>query len=348
MARLEDILIKEIDDKVLIYFEKLNQYLITEVEHSEKDDFLEIAKEELNIQFPDKSFNSFSPASQTPLKFESICYYNFHQKIIRIRYQTAELKLRIHPPFKHLEIEPDVHCIDEYKIFTKDDQYFLYNNQSCIFQCVEEDFHYLTGKISMEILNQAYQTSDKDWLAVFHAGAVAWNTNAVMFVGDPGSGKSTATALCLSAGMECISDDFVPLHKSGRLKLFPSGISIKQNSWEQKALQSFKLENELAFNSNSKLQKVKYLDPGKLNYSRNYTLKAVISIRFNPNVDLELKLLPKIAFLSKLIPDTWTSPIRENVEILIDLLNSAPSLELQYSNNEKFQTCIETIMNEVK
>lgn len=46
-------------------------------------------------------------------------------------------------------------------------------------------------------------------MQLVHAGAVGVDDRAVLFVGNPGSGKSTTSLVCLSAGMRYLGDDYV-------------------------------------------------------------------------------------------------------------------------------------------
>jgi hypothetical protein len=68
--------------------------------------------------------------------------------------------------------------------------------------------------------------------AVFHAGCVAQNGQALLICGDSGQGKSTLTFGLVAAGGEYLGDDHIPLHHDGRSALsFPTAAGVKPGSW---------------------------------------------------------------------------------------------------------------------
>jgi hypothetical protein len=51
--------------------------------------------------------------------------------------------------------------------------------------------HFMTGKVSMQILQKLYNKEEEDWMAVFHAAGISNGSEGILFPGDSGSGKST-------------------------------------------------------------------------------------------------------------------------------------------------------------
>jgi len=64
-------------------------------------------------------------------------------------------------------------------------------------------------------------------------------------------------------------------------------------------------------------------------------VSAVISIKYDTEIDFEMSKLARNDFISKIIPDTWTSPIAQNVDTFLNWLIQVPAYKLSYSNNDK-------------
>ncbi len=75
-------------------------------------------------------------------------------------------------------------------------------------------------------------STQRSWLALLHAGAVASPVGCVLLCGDSGAGKSSFLAGLVHAGFPFMADDIVPLEEGSRLVWpVPLAISIKNGSW---------------------------------------------------------------------------------------------------------------------
>lgn len=71
-----------------------------------------------------------------------------------------------------------------------------------------------------------------DHIAI-HAGAVAWNGNAVLLPAPPDSGKTTLTAALTAAGFSYLSDEAALIHPStGKVVPFPRALWLESGSVE--------------------------------------------------------------------------------------------------------------------
>ncbi len=67
----------------------------------------------------------------------------------------------------------------------------------------------------------------------FHAGAVAFDTGAVVFAAPGGGGKSTLVAWLCQQGWRYLSDDVLPLElATGNILAFPQTPRVRQNTGE--------------------------------------------------------------------------------------------------------------------
>ena len=82
----------------------------------------------------------------------------------------------------------------------------------------------------MKIIEYIYGKPEDNWMGVFHASALSYKKDTILFLGDSGSGKSTSLALLQAHGFHCVADDFVPIDNDQLVHSFPAGISIKENS----------------------------------------------------------------------------------------------------------------------
>tara|TARA_B100001059_G_C17454564_1_gene389109 strand:- start:3 stop:374 length:372 start_codon:yes stop_codon:yes gene_type:complete len=81
----------------------------------------------------------------------------------------------------------------------------------------------------MLLLNIAHRKTDLNWMTVLHASAVQKNNKSLIFLGNSGSGKSSATTVLNLNGYELLADDFVPVEAASNLVYsFPAAISVKE------------------------------------------------------------------------------------------------------------------------
>lgn len=64
---------------------------------------------------------------------------------------------------------------------------------------------------------------------LLHAAAVGWEGKGVLIVGRSGSGKSTFSVSCLTAGLDFVSDDYTLVSASGPLQAMPLYTSVAVN-----------------------------------------------------------------------------------------------------------------------
>ena len=64
---------------------------------------------------------------------------------------------------------------------------------------------------------------------LLHAAAVGWKGKGVLIVGRSGSGKSTFSVSCLTAGLDFVSDDYTLVSAAGPLRAMPLYTSVAVN-----------------------------------------------------------------------------------------------------------------------
>jgi len=213
-------------------------------------------------------------------------------------------------------------------------------NKKLIGRWKKEQAHVFQGKISMQLLIDCYKKPEEDWMGVFHASAVSNGKESLLFLGDSGSGKSTSLALLNANGFDCIADDFVPVDNNQDAYTYPAAISIKKKSVPT-LLPFYPELDKIAEHHLKELHKiVRYLPPRNINYDLKLKCKALIFIKYNPEVEMEIKPISKIDAFQQLIPDSWISPIEKNATVFLEWFLELPSYQLTYSNNSKM---IETV-----
>ena len=132
-----------------------------------------------------------------------------------------------------------------------------------------------------------------------------------------------------------MADDFVPIDKNKNIYTYPAAISVKKNSVATLIPFYPQLKNTSEFHLKKRNTTVKYLAPQKIDYSQKTKCKALIFIKYNPKIELEINTKPQIEAFQQLVPDSWISPIEENVDIFLDWFLELPCYQLTYSNNKK-------------
>lgn len=174
--------------------------------------------------------------------------------------------------------------------------------------------------------------------AVFHAGAVARNGQALVICGESGQGKSTLTFGLVAAGCAYLGDDHIPLHRDGRSVLaFPTAAGVKAGSWDLPEIRA--LQDMYGMAPHSPRMGVRYLPLGQAQTPRIGTklpVRALIFPEFRPGAAYEIaRVEPEQALILALRAGSRPSGShRGNIAPLADFLNHIPAYRLSYSSSE--------------
>tara|TARA_R110001632_G_scaffold226124_5_gene359594 strand:- start:11163 stop:12287 length:1125 start_codon:yes stop_codon:yes gene_type:complete len=360
---LNQILIKEVASKSIVWFENSNQYLILEnaaaeiVAHLYCDKSIEKITEDLEkkLSIPYEKAIDFvidineqivqpnklvKPTAVNhseftiPSSFEFEKYYKINQKIVKVDFSNEfELSL-IHPKFAHLEVEHTENVHFYFQTFNKDNYTYLVLDNELIGSWGKKEIHYFQGKFSMKIIECIYEKIEEKWMGVFHASAINHQENSMLILGDSGNGKSTSLALLQAHGFHCIADDFVPIDDQKNVHAFPAGISIKKNSLPVLLDYYPELNTSAEYHYKRLNKTVRYLPPKDINYKKSYPCVGLIFIKYDANTEFECKEISQLEAFQNLIPDSWISSIPENVTVFLDWFSKLPCYQLTYSKNE--------------
>ncbi|CAI8413814.1 MAG: Uncharacterised protein [Flavobacterium sp. SCGC AAA160-P02] len=375
---MESTIIKDIEEKSIVWFKHSNQYVIVEkiaafiIEKLCKNVTIqEIAKElEERLKIPSKEAIRFvkdlkeqlinpmqtannhqkleSPLSKVPSTFAFEKYYRMHSKVFKVAFSNEFEVSLIHPKFAHLEIKTAPKIDFFFQIFNDSQHTFLSLDNAFIGSWTREDIHYFQGKFSMKIIECIYEKKEEKWMGVFHASAINYKDEALLVLGDSGNGKSTSLALLQAQGFQCLADDFVPVDITKKIHTFPAGISIKKNSLPVLLDHYPELKSATEYQYTRLNKIVRYLPPKNSDYHTNYPCKALVFIKYDANIDCDISKISKLEAFEQLVPDSWISPEAENANIFLTWFSSLPCYQLTYSNNEMMYDAIKRIFdNEV-
>jgi hypothetical protein len=371
---LKKIIINPIDSKKIVWFQNSNSYLVVEPlmatifeKLSNNIDLQEISiwlKNEIDASdhfisnFIDNTVELFNEKNATELKPKlakiqsKIKNYKFHSffrinnYVFFIEYENENLVSQVFPTFAHLEVETSNKIDFHYQVYEDNDSIFLLNDGKFIGKWPQSESHIFQGKLSMQIIIDIYQKPEKEWMGVFHASAVSNQKEAMLFLGDSGNGKSTSLAILNAHGFDCIADDFVPIDHQKKVHFYPAAISIKKNSVSTLLSLYPELENSAEYNFNKLKKIVRFLPPKRINYELKPLCKALVFIKYNPEVKIELKKISKIDAFQQLVPDSWISPLNKNASIFMDWFLGLPCYQLTYSDNTEMIDCVTKLFND--
>lgn len=175
--------------------------------------------------------------------------------------------------------------------------------------------------------------------AVFHAGAVAQNEQALVLCGDSGQGKSTLTFGLVAAGCAYLADDHVPLHRNGRdVMAFPTAAGVKEGSWELPEIRA--LQERYGLIPHSPREGVRYLPLHQANAPEpgtRHSVRALIFPEYRPDADFEMdQITPEQALILALQAGSRLSASHSgDIAPLADLLNHVPAYRLRYCATEQ-------------
>ena len=373
-----DLIFKQLEDKTIVWFSNNNQYVVLENitasilkkinENVYAKDIEKYVSLQLNVPIEQSSefildlkqqfFNNKESkelkkledysAVKVPKNLKYIKFYEINNVVFKVEFSNEFEVLLIHPKFAHLEINQKKyqHC---FVVFSKNKKLFLSVNNTIIKHWSENDIHYFQGKFSMEVIQIIHKKTEDNWMGVFHASAIGNSDKAVLFLGDSGNGKSTSLAILQANGFICMADDFVPMDATNQeVYNFPSAISIKKNSVDTLLPMYPELASTSEFHFKRLNKVVRYLKPNNLNNIQNLPCNELVFIKYKKGQSLEFREINKIDAFSKLVPDSWLSPKKQNVNVFLDWFSNVNCYQLTYSDNvEMTQTVAKLFNNEL-
>jgi hypothetical protein len=371
---MKKMVIKKIEYKSIVWFKNSNSYLIfepliaeilskidTKISLTKIEDWcskkLEDPKE-IITEFIANTFevykenNILTPKKETtvdeivvPILFFSEKHYSIHNYIFKIQYQNKYHASKIHPTFAHLEINESSSHNFMYTIFDNNESLVFLKDTTFIGQWDKSDSHVFEGKISMQILIDIYKKPETDWMGVFHASAISNGKESMLFLGDSGNGKSTSLALLSANGFDCIADDFVPIDIKKNVHTYPAAISIKKKGVSTLLPYYPELENSTEYHFKKLHKTVRFLPPKAIDYRKKLKCKALVFIKYNPDIEIDIHPISQIDAFQQLVPDSWISPLEKNATLFLDWFLDLPCYQLTYSNNEKMIDTVSKIFN---
>ena len=358
---------KKIFDKFMLWFEKSNQYMITDpfvdglIEHyldskSKKDfvfkaslsfdldeNLLSNIHTELEANFKSLDLDSDNEEVQKlsldkdQRKIE--CAYRIGQTVVKVFYSDEKVKELIHPQIAHTRIDvTDLNNPFIFDISFIGHHFYLYENETFVKAFTANNPHLLQGKFAMRLLCAIHHNSESEWIASLHASTVAFHDDAILIVGKSGQGKSTFTAHLMAAGYQLVADDLTPL-KSNTQQVYPypSGISIKKGAFGslKHKISNFEELPEV-FKSHEKGH-IKYIPSINEidNYQKGFNSKIVLLINYEPSATTQLETISFEKALNVIIVDSWISPLEENAKQFMDWVGTLKYFELTYSNTDE-------------
>lgn len=370
---MSDYLIKTVEDKKWLWFENTNNYLQIEEDvfsvlerlskgHSVDDvsewcsDKYQLSQEQANqtvLQINDVLTAQLKKRIETtdeeikiaaPDSFYSSKIYKFHKAYFQFFYGNAELETMFHPLFAHLESDKTDTNLNQIRLFFEQYTYGLKINKDKTQVWPKNQDHLFKGQVFMALLNAAYSKKENEWMGVLHASAIGNEQNSVLFLGDSGNGKSTASAIALASGLALIADDFVPLDAGGKVLAFPAALSVKKQALAILSSHFPELLKAKEYELKAMNKTVRYLAPKMSSNSASRQVKSLVFIKYDSSIDFEFNKLDKHIAFQHLVVDSWLSPLEENARNFMDWIAELPTYLLRYSNNEKMIAKIKELL----
>jgi hypothetical protein len=269
---------------------------------------------------------SFTPYSKK--------YYSHSGQIFGITYETALFESYLHPLFSHLQSKGgDIPTVN-IELFSCEKRIIVRVGQNILGTYTKDQTHLLKGKIFFSIANLLHQKEDDEWLMAVHASAITNGKKTILFTASPGAGKSTFSALLQAAGLQLVSDDFVPIDHEYFAYSFPGAMSIKEGAWNilKPLYPSLDTAPDVKISSE---KTVRYLR-NELNWaplSPALPVREVVFIRYDNNIPCHFAETDPITGISKLLEQTFIPSHPEYAGKMLDWAINIAFYELTYSDN---------------
>ncbi|EAR11697.1 hypothetical protein PI23P_00795 [Polaribacter irgensii 23-P] len=288
--------------------------------------------------------NAVCKIIKKPKLFQYIKYYKVNELLFKMAFSSEYELYLVHPKFAHLEVPKKSNHSHTFSVFSQDNFIYLYVNNTFINGWNRKEIHFFQGKFSMEFIQKIHSKEERQWLGVFHASAVSNGKKSILFLGNSGNGKSTSLALLQANGFTCLADDFVPIDsKTKNVYSFPAAISVKENSLNTLLTRYPDLENSIVYHFKELNKTVRFLKPNNTNFLSHLPCKDLVFIKYEKDSVLKCTKISKIAAFQLLVPDSWLSPIKENVQLFLEWFTSLNYYQITYSENEKMIATVSKI-----
>jgi hypothetical protein len=278
-------------------------------------------------------------------------YYRLLNQTFRVSFTSAEAQFAVHPKFAHLQTQPKESVNHHFRVFHHKKQFALKVNEEWVGFWPQEREHFFTGMFSQKLLEKIYTKNGNEWMGVFHASAVSFENNCLLFAGNSGAGKSTLAALLFSRGFDVLADDFVPVEsKTGRVFRFPAALSVKKGAVDLLGSSFKRLKKAKEYHLPKQQKTVKYLPVNHFNSNsvNHVPCSGLVFVDYKPNSGFQLEEIPPEEAFARLVPDSWIYPSEENSKRFMEWFSNLHFFKLNYSDNEKMVAEIKTLFQKTK
>ncbi len=266
--------------------------------------------------------------------------YTYRGKPFRIVYGSPFLEKYIHLPLAHLESGCGQDDIFTAEIFPFESKYILRVKPGYTCLSVDEPGQ-AKRLLYIELATFFFDKKQNDWMTFIHASAVKKNNEVILLTSAGGSGKSTMAGLLQLHGFDFFSDDFVGVEAGNKMAYpFPAAICAKN--------ETIKLLGEKGlgmYPANAK--KTAYIKPAKPLQTNPGEVKKVVFIKYDPDMDLNIRELSILDSLKTFHPEAWIGNDMKRAEIFLNWFEKLKFYKLEYGNNEKAISSLNKLIEQV-
>lgn len=295
---------------------------------------------------------NFNATSKRLLHIKRDCSYRnikvnyvINSVSITVYYDSERVKSLVHPQIENFKVDESEGAKVIFDIYLADNKLYLFKNEVCLVERPKYEFHFISGKFVMHIINEIHHKKESDWIGTFHGSTVTDNQTSILFIGNSGSGKSTISSLLVANGYYLLADDVSPMLADNKAIYYnPNGISIKEGAANvlRPIIKDFDTLPVVDFNrSKGPLRYHSCPKPPK-NY---YPCKSVILVNYKKDTETELKEISIDEILQTLIPESWFSHNEKNAQSFLNWLSATKFYKLTYSENNTMLDLISKVFN---
>jgi len=253
---------------------------------------------------------------------------NIADTVLEIVFGSTDHESLLSPLLGHLLTDPNAG--GQHRIYVWEDEEGMFVQGKQRHSCSSID--QMIESVIYEVIECSCR--ERDFRAIFHAGAVLDNDSAIMLAGTGGSGKSTLVSALQYYGYSYLNDDICPLDRDNRLIPFPMCQSLKVGSW--KPLQAL----YPSITSSSGYQRfgkqVRYLAPQKIepgSWKKHWPIGALVFPKYDPESKPAFEQLSSLQALQQLLSSQ--SLFDQPVQSLVNWLETMPCFSMRYRNLEE-------------
>jgi len=268
------------------------------------------------------------------------CDCHIANQRIRVVLHDPELLEEIAPRLEGLmtSSSDEIDCV--FNVIRNENSFYIFRDSVLVAR--EADICSIRAVLLQELVRTA--RGDRDWLAVFHAGACGTTSRCVLFPANTHSGKTTLAAALMHRGLTFYCDDSAAIERNTlSVPVMPFALTIREGSWPVLSPRFPQLNSAPIVSRFG--QRVRFLHPECADHTLSGQTAAIVFSSYQAGAKTGLLPFSTLETLLGLQESGfWVPHDRSSIQSFLDWIHSVPAYSLTYSDVDEAATVVTDLL----